>query len=187
MHPVIHLFGVEFGAYRLMTGVAVIAAVVLTAWLARRDGLRWRPAIALVLATVTGALAGARLFVAATASEPFIGDAGRLFALRFGDMAMFGGLGGAVIAGVAVARWSGERPERLADIAAPAVALGVVVLRTGCLLAGCCFGKETDLPWAITYPEDSLAHLHQRAVRHPGCQQRDVLQRRRVLQWGGHL
>jgi phosphatidylglycerol---prolipoprotein diacylglyceryl transferase len=34
---------------------------------------------------------------------------------------------------------------------APGIALGHVVGRLGCLLAGCCFGRQTTVPWAITF------------------------------------
>ena len=43
------------------------------------------------------------------------------------------------------------------DAFALALPVGMVVVRLGCLLGGCCFGKPTSLPWAITYPPGSLA------------------------------
>jgi len=33
---------------------------------------------------------------------------------------------------------------------APALAAASIFWRIGCTLGGCCYGKETDLPWAIT-------------------------------------
>lgn len=39
-----------------------------------------------------------------------------------------------------------------ADIFAPVLALGYSIGRLGCLCAGCCFGRPTDLPWGITFP-----------------------------------
>jgi phosphatidylglycerol:prolipoprotein diacylglycerol transferase len=39
------------------------------------------------------------------------------------------------------------------DVFAPGIALGHVVGRLGCLFAGCCFGKPTDVPWAITFTD----------------------------------
>jgi phosphatidylglycerol:prolipoprotein diacylglycerol transferase len=161
VEPVLHLFGSEVGAYRLFTIIALAAATGSTGWMALRAGLGWRRVTAFLMATLFGALVGARLFAVATVESPVGGDAARIFALRFGDMAMFGGLGGAAIGGLLMASALGERPERLADMTAPAIALGIVLLRTGCLLAGCCFGKESDLPWAVTYPEGSLPHLFQ--------------------------
>ena len=41
------------------------------------------------------------------------------------------------------------------DVFAPGIALGHVVGRLGCLFAGCCFGRPTDVPWAITFHESS--------------------------------
>jgi phosphatidylglycerol:prolipoprotein diacylglycerol transferase len=40
---------------------------------------------------------------------------------------------------------------RIADVIAPGIALGHVVGRLGCFLAGCCYGHETDVPWAVTF------------------------------------
>ena len=37
------------------------------------------------------------------------------------------------------------------DLWAPALALGEAVGRIGCFMAGCCFGKPTDLPWGVVF------------------------------------
>ena len=37
------------------------------------------------------------------------------------------------------------------DVFAPGIALGHVTGRLGCLAAGCCYGKPTDVPWAIVF------------------------------------
>jgi phosphatidylglycerol---prolipoprotein diacylglyceryl transferase len=46
---------------------------------------------------------------------------------------------------------------KAADMAGFAVPLGLAFGRMGCLLAGCCFGRETDLPWSLTFPPGSAA------------------------------
>jgi phosphatidylglycerol---prolipoprotein diacylglyceryl transferase len=38
------------------------------------------------------------------------------------------------------------------DIIAPAAAVGQVLGRLGCFLSGCCYGKPSNLPWAVTFP-----------------------------------
>jgi phosphatidylglycerol:prolipoprotein diacylglycerol transferase len=43
------------------------------------------------------------------------------------------------------------------DVFAPGIALGHVVGRMGCLLAGCCFGKPTSVAWAITFTDPAAA------------------------------
>jgi len=45
-----------------------------------------------------------------------------------------------------------------ADIWAPSIAIGHAIGRLGCFCAGCCYGKPTDLPWAVTFTSpESLA------------------------------
>ncbi len=39
----------------------------------------------------------------------------------------------------------------LADVIAPGIILAQVIGRVGCTLNGCCYGKVTDLPWAVVY------------------------------------
>lgn len=71
---------------------------------------------------------------------------------------------GAVVFAVA-ALFAGTRLLRL-DARAPdafsmALPLGFAVGRIGCLLAGCCFGHVTDLPWGAVYDTQSGAFAMQ--------------------------
>ncbi len=43
----------------------------------------------------------------------------------------------------------------LFDIFAFALPAGFALMRIGCLFGGCCFGKPTNLPWAIVYAQNS--------------------------------
>ena len=43
------------------------------------------------------------------------------------------------------------------DVFAPGIALGHVIGRMGCLFAGCCFGRPTNVPWAITFHSEYAA------------------------------
>ena len=43
------------------------------------------------------------------------------------------------------------------DVFAPGIALGHVIGRFGCLFAGCCFGRPTTVPWAITFHSEYAA------------------------------
>lgn len=39
----------------------------------------------------------------------------------------------------------------LADLITPSVVFGLFLGRIGCFLAGCCWGKPTDLPWGVVF------------------------------------
>jgi phosphatidylglycerol---prolipoprotein diacylglyceryl transferase len=48
-----------------------------------------------------------------------------------------------------------------ADMAGFAVPMGLAFGRMGCLLAGCCFGAPTELPWGLSFPPRSPASEEQ--------------------------
>jgi phosphatidylglycerol:prolipoprotein diacylglycerol transferase len=69
----------------------------------------------------------------------------------------YGGLIAAVVVAL-VYLWRHRMPVwTVTDVFAPAIALGHVIGRLGCLLAGCCFGAATNVPWAITF-HNEFAH-----------------------------
>jgi phosphatidylglycerol:prolipoprotein diacylglycerol transferase len=43
------------------------------------------------------------------------------------------------------------------------VALAIILIRVGCFLNGCCFGKRSDLPWAMSFPRQSWAYWYHEA------------------------
>ena len=45
----------------------------------------------------------------------------------------------------------------MADLIAPSMMVGLSLGRLGCLMNGCCYGGESNLPWAITFPRESSA------------------------------
>ncbi len=51
--------------------------------------------------------------------------------------------------------------RNISDAFAFVLPLGIAIQRLGCFAEGCCFGKVSDVPWAIQYPVQSLAHYHQ--------------------------
>src|SRR5690606_37330290 len=43
------------------------------------------------------------------------------------------------------------------DLFARGIALGYMVGRLGCLMAGCCYGRPTQVAWAITFTDPAAA------------------------------
>ncbi|GAB4259193.1 prolipoprotein diacylglyceryl transferase [Thermincola ferriacetica] len=41
---------------------------------------------------------------------------------------------------------------QLADVVTPALALGYGIVRIGCFLNGCCYGKPTNSTWGVIFP-----------------------------------
>lgn len=74
-----------------------------------------------------------------------------------GGLTYYGGFLGASLAAWFLLRRDKFPFWKAADMAGFAVPLGLAFGRMGCLLAGCCFGKACDLPWALSFPPWSPA------------------------------
>ncbi|MCL4836416.1 MAG: prolipoprotein diacylglyceryl transferase [Thermoanaerobaculia bacterium] len=102
-------------------------------------------ASSLVFAAGLAGIAGAKVYYAA-----LYRDFGLLF--ERSGLVWYGGF----LAGVAAVLWVAHRRRipyaRLVDAMAPALALGYGIGRIGCFLVGDDYGRPTDLPWGITYP-----------------------------------
>jgi phosphatidylglycerol---prolipoprotein diacylglyceryl transferase len=100
-----------------------------------------------------GGWIGARLFIIPTGWDYFVENP-IAFLLSSSGWVWYGGvIGGAVAVTVWARRVRFPLPV-LADIVAPALALGLGIGRIGCQLAGDGdYGVPSDLPWAMSYPE----------------------------------
>ena len=74
-----------------------------------------------------------------------------------GGLTYYGGFLGASLMAVYLLRRDRFPFWKAADMAGFAVPIGLGFGRMGCLLAGCCFGRETDGPWAMVFPPHSPA------------------------------
>jgi len=157
------LGGREFvlGAYSTFYLLAWMVAPALGAWVASRRGLPGRRVWALYALALVSGIVGARVFDLFIAGEFYSTDPSRVWGLTFQGFSLYGGFVIATVTGVALARLWRLPVWRLADSAVPALAVGVVLMRTGCFLRGCCSGVVTDLPWGVTFPVGSPAWSQQ--------------------------
>jgi len=70
-----------------------------------------------------------------------------------GGFTVYGGFLFAGTAGIWYVRKHRLDGWQVADVLAPALALGIAVGRLGCLASGDSYGKVTDAPWAITFTD----------------------------------
>jgi phosphatidylglycerol:prolipoprotein diacylglycerol transferase len=75
-----------------------------------------------------------------------------------GGLAYYGGFIFAAGFGLYYARKHRLGMWKMADLAAPWIALGLALTRLGCFLNGCCYGKVSDVPWAVRFPNGSAVH-----------------------------
>jgi phosphatidylglycerol---prolipoprotein diacylglyceryl transferase len=136
-------------------GVLLAASYLLGLWLAMRRAKQWgldpTRVLDLGIYIIIAALIGAKLLLFVVDFDQFSGSPQDLLSLARSGGVFYGGL----ILAVVVAFWYISR-HRLpfwttCDVFAPGIALGHVTGRLGCLAAGCCYGRPTDVAWAITF------------------------------------
>ncbi len=111
------------------------------------------------LYSLIAGVVGARLFYVVLNFDQFQGRLLSVFAIWQGGLVLLGG----VILAIAVIffyLWHHKLPiRRYLDILAIGLMLALVFGRIGCFLNGCCFGKPTNLPWAVRFPyECGIVH-----------------------------
>lgn len=116
----------------------------------------------MVLAVVLGILLARVAYVVQNVGW-FSAHPVELLDFRAGGMSIHGGYIGLILA-TFITAWRGRiRAGDLFDCFAPGLILGMVFGRMGCFLNGCCYGRVSDVPWAIRMPDDHGMWL----PRHP--------------------
>src|SRR5436190_9661203 len=100
---------------------------------------------------IISALVGAKLLLLVTDYQTFRNNPAELFNLVREGGVFYGGLIVAVAVALFYIRRVGLPLWTTCDVFAPGIALGHVIGRFGCFFAGCCYGKPTNVPWAITF------------------------------------
>ena len=147
VHPfIIHLGPLEVTGYGIMMVVAFLMAGWLIARQLREAGLKEDYAADMIAAAVIGGIIGAKLWYVALTGDP---DA--LFSR--GGLVWYGGFIGGALA-VILNSWRAKVPLRWTmQLAAPALAAGYALGRVGCFLVNDDYGRPTDLPWGVKFPE----------------------------------
>jgi phosphatidylglycerol---prolipoprotein diacylglyceryl transferase len=150
MYPVLFRLGdFEITSFGVLVGIAALVGIWVFTRELERSGLDAKAADA-AIAGVMGGLVGAKLLwtIEFSGVEPI---ADLLFSR--GGLSWFGGL----IGGVGTGLWMLHR-RRVALVpalaaAAPALAIGHAIGRLGCFMVGDDYGRPSDLPWAVAFPE----------------------------------
>jgi phosphatidylglycerol---prolipoprotein diacylglyceryl transferase len=144
-------------------GVLLAASYLLGLRLAMTRGKRWglnpSQVMDLGIYIIIAALVGAKVLLVITDPAAYLTSLEAVKSLARSGGVFYGGL----ILAVVAAFWYIAKNRmpfwRTCDVFAPAIALGHVTGRLGCLAAGCCYGKPTSVAWAITFHNPLAANV----------------------------
>lgn len=154
MYPtLIKPFGFEISTF----GVAMAVAFLLCGWLLAhqfsRSGRDRDTAWRLLTWAMVGGVLGSKLWFVAesVARDPGVSFVDPLFSR--GGITWYGGLLGGAVLVLVSARRSGLSLVTVMNLSAPLLALGQAIGRVGCFLVGDDYGRPTDLPWGVAFPQ----------------------------------
>jgi phosphatidylglycerol---prolipoprotein diacylglyceryl transferase len=158
MHPIL----LDFGTFTLYTyGVLLAAAYLLGLRFAlvraRTRGLHAQQVMDLGIWIIVSALVGAKLLLLITDFHQYTLSPRAVLDLIRSAGVFYGGLVAAVVVALVYLRRHRMPLWTTTDVFAPGIALGHIVGRFGCLMAGCCFGRPAHVPWAITFHSEAAA------------------------------
>ena len=147
-------------SYGFFLALAFIVGMLVSFWYLRRRFVDAYVVFELVLAAAVGGIVGARAFYV-------IGHWSELSsswweAFKFWNvqgLVFYGGFILGVAAAAAVVKVRGLSIGEVLDSGGLAVPLSLAVARVGCYLNGCCFGKSSGMPWAVTFPAGTQATM----------------------------
>lgn len=159
MYPVLFRWGTfAIYTYGLFVAIGFLAGILVSKHEARRTGEDPEKITDLIFFILLGSILGARIFYVFTAPSAFVKDPLEFFRLWNGGLVFYGGFIGALITGVIYLKRHKMPFWKSFDLLIPGLALGHFFGRIGCLFAGCCYGQQCHLPWAITFTHpESLA------------------------------
>ncbi|MBN1103732.1 MAG: prolipoprotein diacylglyceryl transferase [Deltaproteobacteria bacterium] len=147
--------------YGAFVAMGFVAALVVTVRLAGSYGLAASQVMDMGFVSIVWGIIGSRLLFVLLNLSYYRSHPLDTLKVWQGGLVFSGGLVAAALALL----WHSRRHRlsfwSVGDLWAPGVALGQGLGRIGCLMAGCCYGKPTDVPWAIVFcAPHSLAPLN---------------------------
>lgn len=170
MYPKLISFGSFFiPTYGVLVALGFLLALTVTIRLARRSGLPSEKVVNLAVYCAMAGIIGAKLFMFLFDLPTYLQNPGEIFTLE--TLQAAGVFHGGLIVALVFAVWY-IRKESLPlfatmDCFAPGIALGQAIGRLGCFAAGCCWGKECNLPWGVRFRSDFAAPVPLDKTLHP--------------------
>jgi len=161
MYPILFQIGeISIYSYGVIIALAILVAALALYREAPREGINPDHVLEAIIVAAIAGLVGARLLYVILNFSSYKGRLLEAFFTRFEGLSFYGAFIGGVLGVLLWARWRRVEFFKIADLFAPYLALGYAFGRVGCFLNGCCYGKVSDVPWALPAPwaADNLLH-----------------------------
>ena len=144
--------------YGLLVALGFVTGILVTVRLGKGQGFSAQQVMDMAFIMILWAIVGSRLLYILINLSYYKAHPIDILKIWQGGLVFSGGLIAVSAAMVLYLRRHHLSFRATGDLWAPALAVGQAIGRIGCFMAGCCYGKPTDLPWGaiFTHPQ-SLA------------------------------
>jgi phosphatidylglycerol---prolipoprotein diacylglyceryl transferase len=149
---IVQIGGVTLRWYGILIASAVLIGVNLSIWLAKKRSMNSEAIGDLAIWLVVAAIPCARIYYVLFKWEDYRNNLGDIVAVWKGGIAIHGAIIGGVLATLIFSKVKKIDFWSLADVVAPAVALGQAIGRWGNFFNSEAFGAPTNLPWKLYIP-----------------------------------
>lgn len=170
MRPILFELGsVSIPSFFFMIMVAALAATFVAVKFAKKEGLSEVAVLDMAIIAVIASILGSRIFhILVEAPSYYWEDPIRVFYFWQGGFVSLGAFLGSIIGWLLYYRYKKLETLRYLDIGALVAPILIFFVRVGCLCTGCCYGKPTTFPFALTFtdPGSTAYYYHPNIALH---------------------
>jgi phosphatidylglycerol---prolipoprotein diacylglyceryl transferase len=154
MHPdLISIGPLTLHTYGLLIAIGFVVGLLVAIRLGKRQGIDSQQIMDMGFLLIIGGVIGARIAYVLMNLTFYMANPIDILKLWEGGLVFSGGLLTAIILFYFYIRRHKLNMLELGDIWAPAAAIGQAIGRVGCFMAGCCYGRETTVPWGVIFSD----------------------------------
>lgn len=153
--------------YGLMVALGFFFAISVVTNQAARKGMDGDQIVNMLFGLILTGVVGARLLFVALEWRSYVDRPLSIINIREGGLVFLGGVVCAAFYGLYFIRKYQLPFWKTTDAVILGLPLGQMFGRLGCVAAGCCYGRPTDLPWSITYTSPLAAGAPLNVPVHP--------------------
>lgn len=155
-NDIITIGPVTIHGYGLMVAIGILTAILLSSYRAKKLGLNPDFIYDVAFTAVIGGGIGSKLLYFIVEIDEIIKDPSIILDFANGWV-VYGGIIGGVVASYIYCRIRKNDFFKYFDLVMPSVAIAQGFGRIGCLLAGCCYGRETTSHFGIIFHNSQFA------------------------------
>lgn len=155
--------------YGVLVALGFLTGLFVMLRLAKRAGMNADNVTNLAFYCAIAGVLGAKLFMFLFDLPDYLRDPGQIFTLETLQAAgvFHGGFIVALLTAIFYMRRHKMPVLQTMDVFAPGIVIGQAIGRLGCFAAGCCWGRECDLPWGVRFRSDFAAPVPLDKPLHP--------------------